>query len=84
MYKCVSFSLLATSFAFATDANANLGPIMADATVDQGLKMIPLFVLAVGIAIFFALVQKNPQKAAVGCGGSFAIAAVLGLIIFFS
>ena len=38
------------------------------------ISMLPLFVLAAGIAVFFALVQKNPQKA--------AIAFILGFFIW--
>lgn len=74
---------MVASFSFAADANSNLGPVMADAAIGQGIKMIPLFVLAIGIAIFFALIQKNPQKAAIGCGGFVAVAMVLGGIAWF-
>lgn len=82
--KLLSFSLLTISTAFANNPNANLGPIMADAATNQMIKMFPLFMLALGIAVFFSLVQKNSKKAAIGCGGFFAIAFVLGFIIWIS
>ncbi len=85
MYKkLLSFFLMASSFAFADNPNANLGPIMADAATGQMIKMFPFFILALGIAVFFSLVQKNPKKAAIGCGGFFAIAFVFGLILWIS
>lgn len=80
MHKTVPISLVIASSSFAADANGDLGSVMAGAAVGQGINMIPLFVLAVGIAVFFALVQKNPQKAAVGCGTFAAIAVGLALI----
>jgi len=75
------FILFTTTFAFAN--NANLGTAMANAATNQTIKMVPLFLLAIGITTFFTLVQKNPQKAALGCGGFFAIAFVLGAINLF-
>ena len=60
--KLLSFSLLTISTAFANNPNANLGPLMADAATDQMIKMFPLFMLALGIAVFFSLVQKKSKK----------------------
>ena len=74
--------LLAASSAFADNPNADLAPLMANTATSQMISMLPLFVLAAGIAVFFALVQKNPQKAAIGCGGLCAIAFILGLFIW--
>lgn len=76
------FFLLAASSAFANNPNADLAPLMANTATSQMISMLPLFVLAAGIAVFFALVQKNPQKAAIGCGGLCAIAFILGLFIW--
>ena len=78
----LSISLLATS-SFADSPNANLGSIMADAATNQMIKMFPLFIFALGIAIFFSLVQRNPQKAILGCGGFFAFAIILGIVTWF-
>ena len=83
MIKIILPFLLTASLTFANDPNANLGDVMAIAATGQMIKMVPLFILAIGIAIFFSLVQKNPQKAALGCGGFFAIAFVLGVISLF-
>jgi surface polysaccharide O-acyltransferase-like enzyme len=83
MHKIPLIILLAHTIIFANEANANLGSVMANAATGQMIKMVPLFILAIGIAIFFSLVQKNPQKAALGCGGFFAIAFVLGVISLF-
>ena len=80
--KCPPYLLLAASLAFADNPNANLGPLMANTATSQMISMLPLFVFATGIAVFFALVQKNPQKAAIGCGGLCAIAFILGLFIW--
>lgn len=76
------FFLLAASSAFANNPNADLAPLMANTATSQMISMLPLFVFATGIAVFFALVQKNPQKAAIGCGGLCAIAFILGLFIW--
>lgn len=76
------FFLLAASSAFANNPNADLAPLMANTATSQMISMLPLFVFAAGIAVFFALVQKNPQKAAIGCGGLCAIAFILGLFIW--
>ena len=35
---------------------------MANAATGQMIKMVPLFILAIGIAIFFSLVQKIHKK----------------------
>lgn len=75
--------LTVASSAFANDANANLGQVMAAAAVNQWIKMVPLFLLALGIAVFFALVQKYPQKAMIGCSGFCAVGLVLGLVVWF-
>ena len=75
------FFLLAASSAFADNPNADLAPLMANTATSQMISMLPLFVFAAGIAVFFALVQKNPQKAAIGCSGLCAIAFILGLFI---
>ena len=56
---------------------------MANAATDQMIKMAPLFLLAIGIATFFTLVQKDPQKASLGCGGFFTLAIVLGIFGWF-
>lgn len=76
------FFLLAASSAFADNPNADLAPLMANTATSQMISMLPLFVFAAGIAVFFALVQKNPQKAAIGCSGLCAIAFILGLFIW--
>lgn len=84
MYKkLLSFLLLSVTFLFANEANANLGSVMANAATNQMIKMFPLFLLAFGIAVFFSLIQKAPQKAMLGCGGFFAIAFILGILTWF-
>ena len=84
MYKRLfSFFLLTASFSFANEANANLGPIMASAATNQMIKMLPLFILAIGIAFFFTLIQKHPQQAVLGCGGLSALAFIIGIITWF-
>ena len=60
--KLLSFLLLSVTFLFANEANANLGSVMANAATNQMIKMFPLFLLAFGIAVFFSLIQKAPQK----------------------
>lgn len=78
----ISILLFTTSLAFADNPNADLAPLMANTATSQMISMLPLFVFAAGIAVFFALVQKNPQKAAIGCGGLCTIAFILGLFIW--
>ena len=80
--RLLPYLLLATSFAFANNPNADLAPLMANTATSQMISILPLFVFAAGIAVFFALVQKNPQKAAIGCGGLCAIAFILGFFIW--
>lgn len=82
MYKVFSLLLLASSLASASEAAFNLGRSMADAAIEQWVKMIPLFLLAFGIAVFFSLVRKYPEKAFMGCGGISAIAVLLGLFVW--
>ena len=82
MYKALSLLLLASSLASASEAAFNLGRSMADAAIEQWVKMIPLFLLAFGIAVFFSLVRKYPEKAFMGCGGISAIAVLLGLFVW--
>ena len=83
MCRILSLILLfVASFSFAASANENLGAVMATAAVNQWIKMIPFFVLALGIAVFFSLIQKNPQKAMIGCCGFVGVALVLGLVVW--
>lgn len=81
--RLFSIFLLATSFSFANEANVNLGPIMENAATNQMIKMLPFFILAIGIALFFTLIQKHPQQAVLGCGGLFALAFFIGIITWF-
>jgi hypothetical protein len=82
----VAFSLLLASLACASEAGENFGQSMAtaaaNAAIEQWIKMIPLFMLAFGIAVFFSLIRKCPEKAVIGCGGFFAVAALLGLFVW--
>ena len=80
--KLLSFLLLAASFTFADNPNANLGATMANTATGQMIKMLPLFILAICIAMFFAFIQRKPQKGPAGCGGPFAIVFALGIIIW--
>ena len=80
--RILSFFLLAASFVFADNPNANLGATMANAATNQMIKMLPLFILAACIAMFFAFIQRKPQKGATGCGGFFAIVFASGIIIW--
>ena len=83
MYKkLLSFFLMASSFAFADNPNANLGATMANAATSQMIKMLPLFLLAACIAIFFAFIQRKPQKGTTGCGAFFAIVLASGTFIW--
>ncbi|MBP5767594.1 MAG: hypothetical protein J6W51_00535 [Fibrobacter sp.] len=83
MHKIPLIISLAHTIIFANEANANLGSVMANAATNQMIKMFPLFLLAFGIAVFFSLIQKAPQKAVLGCGGFFAIAFILGIFTWF-
>lgn len=69
----VALPLLMASLAFASKAGENFGqsmaPVAANAAIEQWIKMIPLFLLAFGIAVFFSLIRKSPEKAVIGCGG---------------
>jgi hypothetical protein len=82
--KLLSFFLLVASFAFADNPNANLGETMANAATSQMINMLPLFILAACIAMFFAFIQRKPKKGATGCGGLFAIVLASGIIIWIS
>jgi hypothetical protein len=46
-----------------------MAPAAANAAIEQWIKMIPLFLLAFGIAVFFSLIRRSPEKAVIGCGG---------------
>lgn len=84
MYKrLLSFFLLLTSFSFANETTANWFSAMEKAEREQALKILPILLLAIGIALFFSLIQRNPQKAVLGCGGFFAISFVLGIFTWF-
>lgn len=81
-----ALSLLKASLACASEAGVNFGQSMAtaaaNAAIEQWIKMIPLFLLAFGIAVFFSLIRKCPEKAVIGCGGFIAVAALLGLFVW--
>lgn len=84
MYKkLLSFLLLSASFLFANETTANWFSAMEKAEREQALKILPLLLLAIGIALFFSLIQRSPQKAVLGCGGFFAIAFILGIFTWF-
>ena len=82
----IAVSLLMASPACASEAGENFGQSMAtvaaNAAIEQWIKMIPLFLLAFGIAVFFSLIRRSPEKAVIGCGGFFAVAALLGLFVW--
>ena len=79
----LSFLLLSASFLFANETTANWFSAMEKAEREQALKILPLLLLAIGIALFFSLIQRSPQKAVLGCGGAFAIAFILGIFTWF-
>ena len=58
MSKCTFFFLLSSSFALVADVNANFGLIMMDAVIGQEIRKLPLFVLAIAIAVFFIFIRK--------------------------
>ena len=82
----VALPLLMASLAFASKAGENfwqsMAPVAANAAIEQWIKMIPLFLLAFGIAVFFSLIRRCPEKAVMGCSGFFAVAALLGLFVW--
>lgn len=82
----VALPLLMASLAFASKAGENfwqsMAPVAANAAIELWIKMIPLFLLAFGIAVFFSLIRRSPEKAVIGCGGFFAVAALLGLFVW--
>ena len=82
----IALSLLMASLACASEAGENfwqsMAPVAANAAIEQWIKMIPLFLLAFGIAVFFSLIRRSPEKAVIGCGGFFAVAALLGLFVW--
>lgn len=80
MSKCTFILLLFSSLAFAIEPSPNLGPIMAEAAVSQGIRMLSLLVLGLAIATFFILIQKQPQLVFRVSGGLFALAVVLGIV----
>ena len=80
MSKCAFILLLFSSLAFAIEPNPNLGPIIVDTTVSQGIRMLPLLMLGLAIATFFILIQKQPQLVFRVSGGLFALAVVLGIV----
>ena len=79
--SCI-FTFLSVSFAFAINANEDLGPIIANTAVSQGSRLLPLFALSVSIALFFALIQKNLQKTVTGCGILLGVTFVMGLLVW--
>lgn len=80
MSKCAFILLLSSSFAFAIEPSPDLGPIMTEAAVGEGIRMLPLFLLGLAIASFFILIQKQPQLVFRVSGGIFALAVVLGIV----
>ena len=82
MYKIFSLLLLASSLASASEVGFDLGRSMANAAIEQWVRMIPLFLFAFGVAVFFSLVRRSPEKALMGCGGFSAVALLLGLLVW--
>lgn len=80
MSKISFLLLLSSSLAFAIEPSPDLGPIMAEAAVGEGIRMLPLFLLGLAIATFFILIQKQPQLVFRVSGGLFALAVVLGIV----
>ena len=80
MSKCAFILLLSSSLAFAIEPSPDLGPIIVDTTVSQGIRMLPLLMLGLAIAAFFILIQKQPQLVFRVSGGLFALAVVLGIV----
>ncbi|MBO7551614.1 MAG: hypothetical protein J6T62_08880 [Fibrobacter sp.] len=62
MSKISFFLLLSSSLAFAIEPSPDLGPIMAEAAVGQGIRMLPLLMLGLvkrrRIIAFAYLVNK--------------------------
>lgn len=83
MYRKLSLSTLSLAgLAFAASPNAEMWQKASDAAVNQWIKMIPLFIVAFGISVFFSLIRKNPQKAIIGCSGFVGVAFVIGLVVW--
>ncbi len=59
-----------------------LNQTMADAAAGAYVAyFIPCLLIGGGIAIFFSLMNKNPEKAVIGCGSVCALGFVIGLLM---
>ena len=74
--------LLTTSLTFASKAHEDLEPVVTEAAISQSARLLPLFMLTIGIAFFFVLLKKYPQNTIKGCGAFLAITLAIGLIIW--
>ena len=81
--KSLFLSLSGVTIAFANNPNANWLAAMEKAEMDQAIKISPLIILAIGIALFFSLIQRYPKQAVLGCGGLSALAFVIGIFTWF-